>query len=59
MGVLWSSFEWLDNRDLCVISSAGGCMLASFPLLFYFPFLVDDLNCMRGESSMGVSRKKK
>jgi len=31
-------------------------MLAYFPLLFSFPFLVDDLNFMWGKSSMGVSR---
>jgi hypothetical protein len=52
MGVLWSSFEWMDDIDLC---SAGGCMMEALLLLFSFPSLIDNLNCMWGKSSLGVS----
>jgi hypothetical protein len=56
MGVFWSSSEWLDDKDLFGVSSVGGCTLEAFPLLFSFPFLVNDLNFMWGESSLGVCR---
>jgi hypothetical protein len=52
MGVLCSSFEWLDDRDLYGVSSAGGCVLEAKPLFLPCPFFIEDLSCMRGESSL-------
>jgi hypothetical protein len=51
MGVLCSSSEWLYGKDLYGVSSAGGCTRETLPIFLSFPFFIEYLSCMQGDSS--------